>query len=77
MNPAHALDPAGNRPDARGNRILVVDDEPHYRRLIQVNLERQGYEVSAASNGKEALEKIYSEHPDLVIMDEEMPVMGG
>jgi two-component system, OmpR family, alkaline phosphatase synthesis response regulator PhoP len=39
-------------------KILVVDDERHIVRLIQVNLERQGYQVVTAHDGKEALEKV-------------------
>jgi Response regulator containing CheY-like receiver, AAA-type ATPase, and DNA-binding domains len=44
-------------------KILVVDDERHIVRLIQVNLERQGYNVVTAHDGKEALEKVASESP--------------
>jgi len=58
-------------------KILVVDDEKHIARLIQVNLERVGYDIITAENGKEALEKIDSEHPELVILDVMMPVMDG
>jgi len=58
-------------------KILVVDDERHIARLIQVNLERVGYIVITAENGKEALEKIESDRPELVILDVMMPVMDG
>ena len=58
-------------------RILVVDDEPRYQKLLRVNLEPEGYEVIAAGNGQEALEKISSHHPDLVILDIMMPVLDG
>ncbi|MDW8050852.1 MAG: response regulator [Armatimonadota bacterium] len=58
-------------------KILVVDDERHIVRLIQVNLERQGYQVVTAHDGKEALEKVKSEHPDLVVLDVMMPYMDG
>src|SRR5512141_2052143 len=58
-------------------RILVVDDEKHIVRLVQVNLERQGYEVVTANDGKEALEKVESERPDLVVLDVMMPYMDG
>lgn len=54
-------------------KILVVDDERHIVRLIQVNLERQGYNVVTAHDGKEALEKVASEKPDLVVLDVMMP----
>ena len=58
-------------------KILAVDDERHIVRLVQVNLERQGYEVITAFDGREALEKIESEKPDLVILDVMMPYMDG
>jgi len=58
-------------------KILVVDDERHIVRLIQVNLERQGYHVVTAHDGKEALEKVASEKPDLVVLDVMMPYMDG
>ena len=58
-------------------KILVCDDERHIVRLIQVNLERQGYQVTTAFDGKEGLEKIRSEKPDLVVLDVMMPYMDG
>jgi two-component system alkaline phosphatase synthesis response regulator PhoP len=58
-------------------RILVVDDERAIVRLVEVNLLRQGYEVVAAYDGKEALEKVDSEHPDLIVLDVMMPYMDG
>ena len=58
-------------------KILAVDDEKHIVRLVQVNLERQGYEVITASDGKEALEKVASEKPDLLVLDVMMPYMDG
>lgn len=61
----------------RKYKILAVDDEPHIRRLVQVNLERHGYEVVTASDGKDALEKVASEKPDLVVLDVMMPYMDG
>ncbi len=58
-------------------KILVCDDERHIVRLIQVNLERQGYTVTTAFDGKEGLEKIRTEKPDLVVLDVMMPYMDG
>lgn len=58
-------------------KVLVCDDERHIVRLIQVNLERQGYTVVTAYDGKEGLEKIRSEKPDLVVLDVMMPYMDG
>ncbi|MCC6445456.1 MAG: response regulator [Armatimonadetes bacterium] len=58
-------------------KILAVDDEKHIVRLVQVNLQRAGYEVVTANDGKEALEKVESERPDLVVLDVMMPYMDG
>ncbi|MFA0736309.1 MAG: hypothetical protein LASZOEIN_002622 [Candidatus Fervidibacter sp.] len=58
-------------------RVLVVDDERHIVRLVQVNLERQGYEVLTAYDGVECLEKAKSEKPDLIVLDVMMPRMDG
>ncbi|HZO89686.1 MAG TPA: response regulator [Chthonomonadaceae bacterium] len=58
-------------------KILAVDDERHIVRLVQVNLERAGYQVVTAFDGKEALEKVAAEHPDLVVLDVMMPYMDG
>lgn len=58
-------------------RILAVDDEKHILRLVQINLEKAGYEVVTASNGREALEAVKAQHPDLIVMDVMMPEMDG
>ena len=57
--------------------ILVADDEPINRSLIQRRLERAGYRVLTAENGGEAVEKTLASLPDLVILDVMMPVMDG
>ena len=57
--------------------ILVVDDEPRMVRFVRMNLELEGYRVSTASNGMEALNKVREELPDLVLMDVMMPEMDG
>lgn len=58
-------------------KILIVDDEPSIRRLLQVNLERANYIVEQACDGVEALEKITANKPDLIILDVMMPRMDG
>jgi DNA-binding response OmpR family regulator len=58
-------------------RILLVDDEPLYLRLLKVNLESEGYEILSARNGEEALELLAQEIPDLIIMDVMMPKLDG
>jgi diguanylate cyclase (GGDEF)-like protein len=57
--------------------ILVADDEPVNRALIQRRLEREGYRVLTAQNGSEAVEKTRDALPDLVILDVMMPEMDG
>lgn len=57
--------------------ILVVDDEPRIAEAVTMNLELEGYQVSYASNGQEALSKITEELPDLIILDVMMPDMDG
>jgi len=61
----------------RKRKILAVDDERHILRLIQVNLEREGYDVALAFDGKDALSKVDSEKPDLIVLDVMMPFMDG
>lgn len=58
-------------------RILAVDDEKHILRLVQINLEKAGYEVTTASNGREAIDAVRNERPDLIVMDVMMPEMDG
>lgn len=58
-------------------RILIADDDPVILRLIQVNLELEGYEVITANNGQEAVDIAAVEHPDLVILDIMMPRLDG
>jgi two-component system KDP operon response regulator KdpE len=58
-------------------RILVVDDDPQIRRVLKVTLAGQGFEVDAAKNGDEALERLREGRPDLVLLDINMPGMSG
>jgi len=58
-------------------RILVVDDEPQIRRVMRATLVARGYMVSTARNGEEALEKVREERFDLVLLDINMPGIGG
>lgn len=57
--------------------ILVVDDEPRMVRFVRMNLELEGYQVSAASSGLEAIDKVRKEIPNLIILDIMMPEMDG
>lgn len=58
-------------------RILVVDDEPQIRRLMRTTLISAGYEVEDARTAEEGLDKVSPFHPDLVLLDINMPGMGG
>ena len=57
--------------------ILVVDDETNLREMVRLYLEREGYRVVEAPNGREALFAARFEKPDLVLLDLMMPEMGG
>ena len=59
------------------SRILVVDDEPDIRLLLLELLERAGYEVETAEDGRSALRSFYENPPSLVILDVTMPEMDG
>jgi len=59
------------------SRVLIVEDEPDIRELIVHHLKREGYLVSAASSGEEALRQVQAAPPDLVLLDLMMPVMDG
>ncbi len=60
-----------------GERILVVDDEPRFVRLVEANLNTEGFEVIKAKNGQQAVDLTVSEKPDLVLLDVMMPEMDG
>ena len=61
----------------QGKTILVVDDEPRIIEAVSMNLELEGYQVSAARNGYEALQKLTEDLPDLIILDVMMPEIDG
>ena len=59
------------------NKILAVDDEPRFIKLLEANLTAAGYQVITAFNGLEAVEKVVNERPDLVLLDVMMPELDG
>jgi two-component system alkaline phosphatase synthesis response regulator PhoP len=59
------------------HKILIVDDEPDIRELIEYNLKKEGYQVYTASNGQEAVTEAKRVLPDLIILDIMMPKMDG
>ncbi|MFZ0959642.1 MAG: response regulator transcription factor [Terriglobia bacterium] len=58
-------------------KVLVVDDEPQIRRVMRATLVSRGYTVSTARSGEEALEKVREERFDLILLDINMPGVGG
>jgi CheY-like chemotaxis protein len=58
-------------------RVLVCDDEFHIVRLLQRQLERQGHQVTSAADGREAIERLENGAFDLVVLDPELPQVGG
>ena len=58
-------------------KILLIDDEPEFVDVVRRRLEANGYDVISALNGREGMEKILNEKPDLVLLDIRMPKMDG
>ena len=58
-------------------KVLVVDDESHIRRVIEVKLKKYGFDVIYAPNGREGLKVLQEEKPSVMITDINMPVMDG
>jgi len=57
--------------------ILVVDDEPQIRRVLRATLSSRGYEIIDAKTGEEGIELVRKDKPDLILLDVNMPGMGG
>ena len=58
-------------------KILLVDDDPDFNMVVRKHLEKQGFKVESAFNGKQGLEKVYAGSPDLIILDVMMPEVDG
>ncbi len=63
--------------EQKKHHILLVDDEPDIREFLSYNIKREGYKISTAKNGLDALKKIKKSKPDLILMDIMMPEMDG
>jgi DNA-binding response OmpR family regulator len=64
-------------PAIRERKILVVDDEPHVVKSLTFVLEKEGYDVSSAANGEDAMTKIQETKPKLMFLDVMMPKKNG
>jgi two-component system, OmpR family, phosphate regulon response regulator PhoB len=58
-------------------RVLIVDDDPDIQRLVSYNLSQAGFQVTAASSGRTALEAVHVQHPDLIVLDLMLPDIDG
>ena len=58
-------------------KILLVDDEPSLVKVVSRRLESEGYEVSVAMDGQEALDKVMEQRPDLIVLDVMLPKISG
>ena len=57
--------------------LLIVDDDPDIREILQEAFLDQGFVVTTAANGEAALRALTSIHPDVIVLDVHMPIMGG
>jgi len=60
-----------------GKKILVIDDEEQLALAVKIRLQSKGYQVLSAGNGRQALEVMSQDRPDLVLLDVLMPIMDG
>lgn len=58
-------------------RVLIVDDDPQFRRTLRIALTTLGYEVADAASGSEAMESMKASLPDIILIDWQMPDMDG
>jgi DNA-binding response OmpR family regulator len=58
-------------------KVLIVEDNSDVRHLFAIGLNRKGFEVKVASNGAQAIERIRTEKPDIILLDWLMPLMDG
>ena len=64
-------------PARHSERILLVDDDPKFRQIMQAFLELKGFRVTAASSGQEALAQLTRSEPQVILLDMKMPGMDG
>ena len=73
VDPYVLLEASARRP----RRLLIADDDPHIRRVLTLNFEDEGYEVSVAVDGDDATAMARALHPDVMILDVMMPGSAG
>jgi two-component system OmpR family response regulator len=64
-------------PEGKSVAVLIVDDDEDARDMLAVLIERAGYSVTTAANGREALDRLRTLKPELILLDVCMPVMDG
>jgi two-component system, OmpR family, KDP operon response regulator KdpE len=78
MSPVHLpRDASRGRKTVMGDRVLVVDDEPSILRVVAANLRARGYEALTAASGDAALAVIEAHQPDCIVLDLDLPDVGG
>jgi two-component system, OmpR family, KDP operon response regulator KdpE len=78
MAPVHLpRDASRGRKTVMGDRVLVVDDEPSILRVVAANLRARGYEALTAASGEAALAVIEAHGPDCIVLDLDLPDVGG
>jgi CheY-like chemotaxis protein len=75
--PAEPAPTNGSRPKEGASRILLVDDDAFVRRLLRLTLSAHDFEIAEASDGDLALDLIDAQHPELVLLDWQMPFTPG
>ena len=60
-----------------GRKVVIADDSPTLRRIVSSVLTREGYEVIVATDGIEAVQAVFREQPDAVVLDVQMPRVSG
>ena len=58
-------------------KILIIEDDMLLNNLLKIKFQKEGFEVSGAFDGREGIEKIRTEHPDLVLLDLILPIIDG
>ncbi|MDD5136706.1 MAG: response regulator [Candidatus Omnitrophica bacterium] len=65
------------KPKAAKVKVLMIDDERDFLTVLSERLGAKGFDIVKAFNGREGLEKVYSEKPDIIVLDLMMPEMNG